>query len=218
MPTSSSRLNENHHRTADYVRTLRERLPRLFPEVTFSYPPPDITSQILNFGAPAPLDVQVTGTDHDATEAFGFRILREIRKIPGLVDARMQQSSSQPQLKVDADRSRMAQLGLTERDVTNAMATAMAGTSQSAPNFWLNPKNGVSYNMTAQTPEYQLDSLQSLQNLPVTPANGGPSQVLGGLANFQSRPDQHGRHPLQHPAHDRCLCHHPGPRSGRRCR
>ncbi len=177
-------LNQNHHRTADYVRTMREILPRLFPEVTFSYPPPDITSQILNFGAPAPLDVQVSGTDRDTTQAFGFRILREIRKIPGLVDARMQQSNSQPRLLVDADRSRMTQLGLTEQDVTGAMATALAGTSQTAPNFWLNPKNGVSYNMTAQTPEYKLDSLEALQNLPVTPASGGNSQILGGLARI----------------------------------
>jgi CzcA family heavy metal efflux pump len=177
-------LNEKHRRTADYVRTLRARLPRLFPNVTFSLPPPDITSQILNFGAPAPLDVQVTGTDRDATQAFALRILRQIRAIPGLVDARMQQGSNMPQLKVDADRTRMSQMGLTERDVTNAMATALAGTSQTAPNFWLNPKNGVSYNMTAQTPEYQLDSMEALQNLPVTPANGGTSQVLGGLAHF----------------------------------
>jgi multidrug efflux pump subunit AcrB len=177
-------LNEKHGRSADHVRTLRERLPRLFPTVTFSYPPPDITSQILNFGAPAPLDVQITGTDHDATEAFGFRILRQIRSIPGLVDAHMQQSRSQPVLNVNADRARIAQMGLTERDVTNAMATALAGTSQSAPNFFLNPKNGVSYFMTAQTPEYKLDTLEALQNLPVTPAAGGPSQVLGGLAHF----------------------------------
>jgi CzcA family heavy metal efflux pump len=177
-------LNDSHHPTADYVRTLRERLPRLFPAVTFSFPPPDITSQILNFGAPAPLDVQVTGTDLAGTEAFALRVLREMRKIPGLVDARMQQSSNQPQFNINADRSRMAQVGLTERDVTYAMATALAGTSQSAPNFWLNPKNGVSYNMTAQTPEYKLDSLQALLNLPVTPANGGAAQVLGGLASF----------------------------------
>ena len=177
-------LNQNHRRTADYVRTLRERLPRLFPQVTFSYPPPDITSQILNFGAPAPLDVQVTGTNRDTTQAFALRVLREIRKIPGLVDARMQQSSSQPRLLVDADRSRMAQLGLTEADVTGAMATALAGTSQTAPNFWLNPKNGVSYNMTAQTPEYKLDSMEALQNLPVTNTNTGASQVLGGLVRF----------------------------------
>ena len=164
---------------------MREKLPRAVPgKSTFSFPPADIISQILNFGAPAPMDVQVTGTERDTTQAFAFRILREIRKIPGLADARMQQSSSQPRLLVDADRSRMAQLGLTEQDVTGAMATALAGTSQTAPNFWLNPKNGVSYNMTAQTPEYKLDSLEALQNLPVTPANGGASQVLGGLARF----------------------------------
>jgi len=177
-------LNQSHRRTADYVRTMREKLPRLFPQVTFSYPPPDITSQILNFGAPAPLDVQVTGTNRDTTAAFGMRVLRQIRKIPGLVDARMQQSNSQPRLLVDADRSRMAQVGLTESDVTNAMATALAGTSQTAPNFWLNPKNGVSYNMTAQTPEYKLDSMEALQNLPVTDTSTGASQVLGGLARF----------------------------------
>jgi len=177
-------LKQGHHRTADYVRTLRERLPQLFPGVTFSYPPPDITSQILNFGAPAPLDVQVTGTNRDQTEAFALRILRDLRKIPGLVDTRMQQSSGQPQLQVDADRSRMAQLGLTERDVTNALATSLAGTSQSAPNFWLNPKNGVSYNMTAQTPEYKLDTLEALQNLPVTGTNGAAAQVLGGLSRI----------------------------------
>jgi multidrug efflux pump subunit AcrB len=177
-------LNENHGATADYVRTMRERLPRLFPAVTFSFPPPDITSQILNFGNPAPLDVQVSGTRREETEAFALRILRQIRNIPGLVDARMQQSSDQPKLRVDADRSRMSQLGLTERDVTNALGTALAGTSQSAPNFFLNPKNNVSYQMQAQTPEYKMDSLEALQNLTVTPANGGNPQILGGIAKF----------------------------------
>jgi CzcA family heavy metal efflux pump len=177
-------LNEKHGSTADYVRTMRERLPRLFPAVTFSYPPPDITSQILNFGAPAPLDVQVSGTRKDETEAFALRLLRQIRTIPGLVDARMQQSSNQPKLRVEADRSRMAQLGLTERDVTNALGTALAGTSQSAPNFFLNPKNNVSYQMQAQTPEYKMDSLEALQNLTVTPAGGGNPQVLGGIAKL----------------------------------
>jgi CzcA family heavy metal efflux pump len=178
-------LNEDRHATAGYVKTLRERLPKLFPEITFSYPPPDITSQILNFGQPAPLDLQVSGVNRDATEAFGFRLLREIKKINGLVDARMQQSTTFPQLDVKADRSRIAQLGLTERDVTNALSTSLAGTSQSAPNFWLNPKNGVSYNMTAQTPEYKLDSLAALQNLPVTGATAGIApQVLGGVSQI----------------------------------
>ncbi len=177
-------LNKGHGATANYVRTMRERLPRLFPQVTFSFPPPDITSQILNFGAPAPLDVQISSNRLEEAEVFAFRILREIRKIPGLVDARMQQSSNMPQLKVEADRSRMSQMGLTERDVTNALATSLAGTSQSAPNFWLNPKNGVSYNMTAQTPEYQLDTLAALQNLPVTGGAGTTPQVLGGLVKI----------------------------------
>ena len=177
-------LNPNHRPTANYVRTMRERLPRLFPQVTFSFPPPDITSQILNFGVPAPLNVQISGNRLAETEALGFRILREIRKIPGLVDARMQQSSNMPHLKVDADRSRMSQMGLTERDVTNALATSLAGTSQSAPNFWLNPQNNVSYSMTAQTPEYQMDSLAALQNLPVTGSAGITPQILGGLVKI----------------------------------
>ena len=177
-------LNKGHGPTADYVRSMRERLPRLFPQVTFSFPPPDITSQILNFGAPAPLNVQVSGTRLKETEAFAFRILREIRKIPGLVDGRMQQSSNMPQLEVDADRSRMAQVGLTERDVTNALATSLAGTSQTAPNFWLNPENGVSYNMTAQMPEYRLDTLAAFQNLPVTGSASTSPQVLGGLVSI----------------------------------
>ena len=177
-------LNDNHHATAGYVRTLREKLPRLFPAVTFSYPPPDITSQILNFGAPAPLNVQVSGTRREETEDFAQRILRQIRTIPGLVDARQQQSSNQPKLKVETDRDRMAQLGLTEKDVTSALGTALAGTSQSAPNFFLNPKNNVSYQMQAQTPEYKMDSLEALQNLNITPAGGGAPQILGGIARI----------------------------------
>ncbi|MCP5412308.1 MAG: efflux RND transporter permease subunit [Alphaproteobacteria bacterium] len=177
-------LKEGHAPTADYVRTMREKLPRLFPAVTFSYPPPDITSQILNFGAPAPLDIQIAGRDQDEAEIFGQRLLRQIRTIPGIADARIQQSRNMPRLNVAADRSRMAQLGLTERDVTNALATSLAGTSQSAPNFWLNPKNGVSYTMTAQMPEYKIDSLEALQNLPVTGAGAKEPQVLGGLVSI----------------------------------
>ncbi|HVW75884.1 MAG TPA: efflux RND transporter permease subunit [Rhizomicrobium sp.] len=177
-------LKEDHGPTANYVRTMREKLPRIFPQVTFSYPPPDITSQILNFGAPAPLDVQIVGTNQRETQAFALRILRQIRSINGLVDARMQQSSSFPQLNVDTDRSRIAQVGLTQQDVTNAIATSLAGTSTTAPAFFLNPKTGVSYNMTAQTPEYQMDTLDALQNLPITNSGNGATQVLGGVARF----------------------------------
>ncbi len=176
-------LEKGHRPTAAYVRTLREILPRTFPDVTFSFPPPDITSQILNFGAPAPLDVQVSGVNGKATEDFAKRLLRGIRRISGIADARIQQSDTYPQLNFQADRIRMAQTGLTEHDVTNALSTALAGTSTSAPNFWLNP-NGVSYPMVAQTPEYRVDTLPALQNLPVTPASGGDQQVLAGLGTF----------------------------------
>jgi CzcA family heavy metal efflux pump len=176
-------LNKDHGPTPDYVRTMREKLPRMFPQVTFSFPPPDITSQILNFGAPAPLDIAVSGVKSDETMAFAQRLLTGLKPISGVVDARIQQANTYPQLKFNADRTRMAQTGLTERDVTSAMATALAGTSTSAPVFWLNP-NGVSYPMVAQTPEYRMDTLQTLQNLPVTPANGGATQVLGGLGTF----------------------------------
>jgi len=176
-------LKNGHRPTAGYVRTLREILPRKFPEMTFSFPPPDITSQILNFGAPAPLDVQISGVNAKATQDFAQRLLRSMRRISGIADPRIQQSNTYPQLNFHADRSRMAQTGLTERDVTNALSTALAGTSTSAPNFWLSP-NGVSYPMVAQTPEYRTDTLPALQNLPVTPAGGGGQQVLGGLGTF----------------------------------
>jgi len=176
-------LKDGHRPTAGYVRALREILPRKFPDVTFSFPPPDITSQILNFGAPAPLDVQISGVNAKATQDFAQRLLRGMRRISGIADPRIQQSNTYPQLKFHADRTRMAQTGLTEHDVTNALSTALAGTSTSAPNFWLSP-NGVSYPMVAQTPEYRTDTLPALQNLPVTPAGGGNQQVLGGLGTF----------------------------------
>ncbi|MDR3511536.1 MAG: efflux RND transporter permease subunit [Caulobacteraceae bacterium] len=178
-------LTEKHHPTADYVRRLRERLPAAFPGATFSFLPADIISQILNFGAPAPLDLQVTGPSQAADQAYALELLRQMRTIRGVADARMQQSTDNPQLRVDVDRSRMAQYGLTERDVTNSVTTSLAGSSQTAPTFWLNPKNGVSYPVVAQTPEYKVDTLSGLENIPVTgsaPASG--LQVLGGLARI----------------------------------
>jgi multidrug efflux pump subunit AcrB len=178
-------LTSKHHPTADYVRALRERLPRAFPGATFSFPPADIISQILNFGSPAPLDVQISGPNADADMAYAGEILARMRHIPGVADPRIQQSAANPQLRVDVDRTRMAQLGLTERDVTNSVVTNLAGSSQTAPTFWLNPKNGVSYPIVAQTPEYQVDTLNGLENLPVTGAAPGSGlQVLGGLGKI----------------------------------
>jgi multidrug efflux pump subunit AcrB len=178
-------LSDKHQPTADYVRKLRERLPAAFPGATFSFLPADIISQILNFGAPAPLDLQITGPDQKANQNYAMELLRRMRTIRGIADPRMQQSMDNPQLRVDIDRSRMAQLGLTERDVTDSVTTSLAGSTQTAPVFWLNRKNGVSYPVVAQTPEYQADSLTKLENIPVTGAAPGSGvQVLGGLGKI----------------------------------
>jgi multidrug efflux pump subunit AcrB len=178
-------LKEKHHPTAGYVKHLREVLPRLYPTATFSFLPADITSQILNFGSPAPIEVQVMGNDLAEDQAFAQKILRGIRGINGLVDARIQQPESYPELRFDVDRTRINQLGLTENDVTGSVATSLAGTTQTNPVFWLNPKNGVQYALAAQTPEYDTDTLQKLENIPVTGRVGGlEPQVLGALGTL----------------------------------
>ncbi|MGF6725296.1 CzcA family heavy metal efflux pump [Paraburkholderia sp. GAS41] len=178
-------LNEGHRPTDEYVREMREKLPREFPGVTFSFPPADIISQILNFGSPAPIDLQIRGNNLNANYAYADRLLREIRDVPGVVDARIAQSHANPTFNVDVDRTRAQLLGITERDVTNSMVVNLAGSSQVAPTFWLNNANGVSYPIVMQTPQYSLDSLAALQNLPVTASGGGTSQILGGLATLQ---------------------------------
>jgi CzcA family heavy metal efflux pump len=177
-------LKEGHAPTGEHVALLRRELPRAFPSVTFAFLPADITSQILNFGAPAPLDVQVTGRDAKANAVYAAKILRRMRSIPGVADARIQQSARYPQLNVDVDRSRIGQYNLTERDVTNSLATTLAGTSQTAPVFFLNPENGVSYPVVGQTPEYRIGSVSDLANVPVSAAVGGQSQVLGGISTI----------------------------------
>jgi CzcA family heavy metal efflux pump len=177
-------LAKEHAPTAEHVALLRRELPRAFPADTFAFLPADITSQILNFGAPAPIDIQVSGRDAKANATYAARILRELKAIRGLADARIQQSASYPQLSVNVDRSRVGQYNLTERDVTNSLATTLAGTSQTAPVFFLNPENGVSYPVVGQTPEHQIGSISELSNVPISAAAGGPSQVLGGLATI----------------------------------
>ncbi|MDB5710146.1 MAG: transporter [Sphingomonas bacterium] len=177
-------LSKDHHPTADYVRMLREQLPSAFPGSTFSFLPADITSQILNFGAPAPIDLQIAGNNGEANAAFAKKILRRIAGIPGVADARLQQSSRYPQINVAVDRTRIGQYGLTERDVTNSVASSLAGTSQTAPVYYLNPENGVSYLVVAQTPEYQVGSFSDLSNLPVTGTANNGSQILGGVGTI----------------------------------
>jgi CzcA family heavy metal efflux pump len=178
-------LNEGHRPTDEYVRVMRERLPREFPGVTFSFPPADIISQILNFGSPAPIDLQIRGNNLNANYAYADRLLRQVRDVPGVVDARIEQSHGNPTFNVDVDRTRAQLLGITERDVTNSMVVNLAGSSQVAPTFWLNNANGVSYPIVMQTPQYSLDSLAALQNLPITASGGSTAQILGGLATVE---------------------------------
>ncbi len=177
-------LGEGHHPVAGYIKTMREQLPHYFPGSTFAFLPADITSQILNFGAPAPIDIQITGKDAKGNLAYAAKMLRRIKAIPGAADARMQQSTSYPELKVHADRSRIDQFGLTERDVTNSVATALAGTAQTAPVYFVNPENGVSYTVVAQAPEYRIRTLNELLNVPVTGSGNAVPQVLGGVASI----------------------------------
>ncbi len=177
-------LNEGHRSTPEYVSILRDELPKRFPGVTFSFLPADIVSQILNFGAPTPIDLQIRGPNLAANFDYATKLLRKIRTVPGIADARIQQSRSNPGFKVDVDRSRAQYLGVNERDVTNALGVSLAGTSQVAPTYWLNPQNGVSYAVAIQTPQYRVDTLSALENLPITSANAETPQVLGGVANI----------------------------------
>jgi multidrug efflux pump subunit AcrB len=181
-------LHEGHQPTAAYVQRLREELPRQFPGVTFSFVPADIISQILNFGAPAPINLQIRGPKLDANFAYANSLLTQLRHIPGIADVRVQQSQRNPSLSINVDRTRAQLLGLTEKDVTNSLVVNLAGSGQVAPTFWLNPQNGVQYPIVMQTPQYQLDSLNALNSLPITgsaaPAGSAP-QVLGSVATIE---------------------------------
>lgn len=177
-------LTADHGPTAAYVKKLREALPDSFPGSQFAFMPADISSQILNFGAPAPLDVKISGRDDAANRAYALQLQRRLQQVPGIADLRIQQSVGYPSLQVDVDRQRASGLGITERDVTNSMVASLAGSSQVAPTFWLNPQNGVSYGVVAATPQYRLDSLPALEALPVTGSNG-QSHILGGLATLR---------------------------------
>ena len=137
------KLKEDHRPTAEHVQALREQLPRLFPGMSFAFLPADIVSQILNFGAPAPIDLQVRGANVNANFAYANKLLSQIRRIPGIADARIQQSPSNPTFNIDVDRTRAQYVGLTERDVTNSLVVNLAGSSQVAPTYFLNPDNGV---------------------------------------------------------------------------
>ena len=173
-------LSKDHRPTADYIHDLRNSLPRRFPGVTFSFVPADIVTQILNFGLPAPIDIQVVGRSIQENRVFAGRLVAKLAQVPGIADLRVQQEFNQPRLHLDVDRTRAAQLGLTQRDVATNLLISLSGSSQTTPTWWLNPSTGVSYAVATQTPQYDMTSLQDLGNIPMTGAARG--QTLQGLA------------------------------------
>ncbi|MFI4955159.1 MAG: efflux RND transporter permease subunit, partial [Gammaproteobacteria bacterium] len=176
-------LTASHRSTADYVRMLREILPKEFPGISFSFLPADIVTQILNFGLPAPIDVQVIGLKLEENRKYAAMLLERIRHVPGIVDAHIQQSYNYPQLNVDVDRSFAKELGLTQFDVGSNMLISLSGSFQTTPTFWLNYDNGVSYPLVTQTPQYRLTNLEQLKNIPMhDPTQQG--QILGALATI----------------------------------
>jgi multidrug efflux pump subunit AcrB len=174
-------LKESHRPTADHVRKLREVLPREFPSATFYFLPADMVTQILNFGLPAPIDVQIEGADVQGNRQVAQEMLKELRRVPGLVDLRIQQPYDYPKFDVVVDRTKAGQGGFTERDLANSLLVSLSGSFQTTPTFFLNWQNGVNYNLATQTPQYRIQSLSDIENIPITAAAAGtgPSTANG---------------------------------------
>jgi len=168
----------------DYERKMREMLPRLFPGTIFALLPSDIITQIINFGLPAPIDLQIIGNDLQENRAYADRLLARITRVPGVVDARIEQAFNEPTLRVNVDRQLASLVGVTEQDAAVSMLDTLAGSIQTAPTFWLNPHNGVSYPIVVQTPQYAIDSMGELQNTML--GTGSRTQLLGGLATVKT--------------------------------
>jgi multidrug efflux pump subunit AcrB len=177
-------LSPEHHPTQDYVQALRARLPKEFPGVLFYFLPSDLVSQILNFGLPAPIDVQVMGRDLDANREFADRLLQQVKLIPGATDLRIQQPFNQPKIFVNIDRTKAQQVGYSALNVAQSILVSLSGSFQTSPTFWLNPHSGVSYNVAAESPQYAMDNLQDLRNIPVTSSLGAP-EILANVASLQ---------------------------------
>jgi multidrug efflux pump subunit AcrB len=177
-------LSPKHRATEEYVHDLRLKLSRDFPGITFYELPVDIVSQILNFGLPAPIDIQVVGRNLVDNRSFAEKLMNQLKYIPGTADLRIQQAFNQPKLHIDVDRTRAEQIGFTQRDVAQNLLISLSGSFQTAPTFWLDPKTGVSYNITAQTPQYRMDTLQGLENIPVTGTGTSQAEIMASLASF----------------------------------
>ena len=178
-------LSEDHHPTGIYVNNLRESLAREFPGVTFYVLPVDIVTQILNFGLSSPIDIQVIGPDLQHNRIYAEKLLNDVKYVAGTADTRIQQPFDLPKFTVNVDRTRSQELGLTQRDVSGSLLVALSGSFQTTPNFYLDPKNGVSYNIAVQAPQYNIESLPELQSLPVTSAS---SAAMQPVANTGANP------------------------------
>ena len=181
-------LNEHHQPSALYIDKLRAELPKRFPGVEFFFQPADIVTQILNFGLPAAIDVQISGNNIVANDALAVKLLKQIQHIPGTVDSHIHQKLNQPTLALDMDRSKLKQLGLNPVDVAQNVLVSLSGSFQTAPAFWLNPKNGIVYNIAVQTPQYQVSDLDAVLRTPIkspNTANTDAPQLLSNLINVQ---------------------------------
>ncbi len=177
-------LKQPHRPTAEVISELRAKLTHGFPGVTFYFLPVDIVSQILNFGLPAPIDVQVIGRNLEANRGFAQNLMEKIRYVPGLVDLRIQQPFDAPRLFMDVDRVRAQEVGYSQRDVAANLLVALSGSSQTSPTFWLDPKSGVSYSVAVQSPQYRISSLADLGNIPISNSAGRSPQIMGNLATI----------------------------------
>lgn len=178
-------LSESHAPTDEYVQKLRAILPQKFAGSTFSFLPADMVSQILNFGAPSPVDVIVTGPDNQADAKYANELVGKISHVGGTADVRLEQADDYPQLDVDVDRSMASRFGITENDVTRSLVVNLSGSLQTAPTFWLNPKNGVSYPIVVQAPQYWISSISDVRNIPITGANSNTFALLGALGSMK---------------------------------
>src|SRR5580692_6427372 len=177
-------LSEGHRPTADFVRTLRTRLAVDYPSTTFAFLPADMITQILNFGLPSPIDVQIVGFNVPGNRAFANSLLQKLRSVPGAVDLHIHQSGDYPQFNVDVDRTKAQLVGLTEQSVAGNMLVSLSGSFQTAPSFWVDPKSGTQYQVATQTPQYRLENLNDLGNTPLSGAAGSGSQLLSNVSNI----------------------------------
>ena len=179
-------LSVDHHPTDEYIHKFRQTLPKLFPGVTFAFLPADMVSQILNFGLPAPIDVQIVGNNLQGNRLYADALLEKIRHVSGATDLRIQQLFDEPYLRLSVERTKAQQLGFTARDIATNLLVSLSGSFQTSPSFWLDPKNHVSYMIATQTPQYRTDTLQDLENAPITGTDpNAPPSLMASLVSTQ---------------------------------